>query len=252
MTRPRPPLWAVPTAAAARLALATAYPFAIPEESFLFLDGAALPLPSDWREAGRTPVLAVGSNQSPEQLARKFAHMPKPVRVPVTRCWLEDFDVVYATHLSRYGAIPGNLHPAPGCRVRLSVTWLDPDQLAVVHETELTGENYVYGRLEGVAATLTDGTPLDELHAYVSLNGALNVDGRPRGLAAMRAENRPHPAILQPEALALLHARHGAGRSLEAMILASIGDPAERRRLTDILRADALRCDWNGLTILER
>lgn len=252
MSRPRPPLWPVPADAAARLSLATSYPFAIPEDSFLFLDGAVLPLPADWRESGRTPVLAVGSNQSPEQLARKFAHMPQPVRVPVTRCWLRDFDVVYATHLSRYGSIPGNLHATPGCRVRLSVTWLDAEQLAVVHETELTGENYVFVRLEGADARLADGTTLAELHAYVSLHGALNAAGRPLGLAAMQAENRPHPAALQPEALALLHARHGAGRTLDAMILAVIDHPAERRRLTEILRADALRCDWKGLTILER
>ncbi|MGD9742607.1 MAG: hypothetical protein AB7J30_15510 [Hyphomicrobium sp.] len=252
MSRPRPPLWAVPEDAAARLALATAYPFAIPEDSYLFEDGAVLPLPADWRAEGRTPVLAVGSNQSPDQLARKFAQLGGRVQVPVTRCWLEDFDVVYATHITRYGAIPGNLHPAPGCRVRLSVTWFDAAQLAVVHETELTGENYVYGRLDGAKATLADGRRLETLQAYVSLNGVLNEGGRPIGLAALMAENRPHPALSQPEALALLHGRHGRGSSLEAMILASIGEPEERRRLTAILRRDALRCDWEGLTILER
>lgn len=252
MNRPRPPLWPVPQDRAERLALATSYPFAIPEDSYLYLDGAVLPLPADEELRGRTPVLAVGSNQSPDQLRRKFAPMPKPMRVPVTRCWLEGFDVIYATHLSRYGSIPGALHPVPGCRVRLSITWLDPDQLAVVHETELTGENYVYARLDGAAARLEDGTRLAELNAYVSLNGALNIDGRPRALAAMRAESRPYPAILQPEALALLHARHGHGRSLESMILAVIEDPAERRRLTGIMRLDAIRADWKSLTILAR
>lgn len=252
MTGSRPPLWAVPRDRAERLALATSYPFAIPEDSYLYLDGAARPLPGDADLRGRTPVLAVGSNQSPDQLARKFAHMPGPVRVPVTRCRLEGFDVVYATHITRYGAIPGNLHPAPGARVRLSVTWLDPEQLEVMHETELTGENYVFGRLEGAALRLENGQGLAEVLAYVSLNGALNCDGRPAGLAALAAEGRPHPAIAQTEALALLHARAGGAIPLEEMIIAAIEHPAERRRLTGIMRRDAIRADWKSLTILER
>jgi hypothetical protein len=252
VSRPRPPLWPVPPDRAERLALATSYPFAIPEHSFLFLDGAALPLAAGEDLRGRTPVLAVGSNQSPEQLARKFAHMPGPVRLPVMRCRLEGYDVVYATHVTRYGAIPGNLHPAPGAAVRLSVTWLDPDQLAVVHETELAGENYVFGRLEGATCRLENGAPLEAALAYVSLEGALNRDGLPLGLAALEAENRPHPAAHQREALGLLHARAGTTGTLEDMILAAIDRPEERRRLTAIMRRDALAADWPSLTVLER
>ena len=252
MSRARPPLWPVPQDRAERLALATSYPFAIPEHSYLFFDGAVLPLPAAEDLRDRTPVLAVGSNQSPDQLRRKFAQLKGSVRCPVTRCWLEGFDVVYATHVTRYGAIPGNLHPAPGARVRLSVTWLDPDQLAVMHATELTGENYVFTRLEGAALRLEGGKRLDDVLAYVSLEGALNRDGRPIGLAAVEAEARPHPAVSQADALALLHARAGMGASIEDMIIAAINEPAERRRLTEILRRDAIAADWKSLTILER
>jgi len=248
----RPPLWPVPSGRAERLALAFAYPFAIPEGSYLFLDGAVLPLPEDEDFRGRTPVLAVGSNQSPEQLARKFAHMKRPVRCPVTRCRLADFDVVHATHVTRYGAIPGNLHPAPGAAVRLSITWLDPEQLAVVHETELAGENYVFGRLEGARARLESGATLPELFAYVSLEGALNVGGQPLGLAALAAEGRPHPAASVREALAHLHARAGDHPTVEDMVIAAIDRPEERRRLTALLRRDALKTDWKNLTVLAR
>jgi hypothetical protein len=253
----RPPLWPVPAGRAERLALAFAYPFTIPEGSYLFLDGAALPLPEGEDLRGRTPVLAVGSNQSPEQLARKFAHMKRPVRVPVTRCWLQDFDVVHATHITRYGAIPGNLHPAPGVAVRLSVTWLDPEQLAVVHETELTGENYVFGRIEGAKLRLEGGAALDalfapELFAYVSLEGALSIGGKPLGLAALAAEGRPHPTATVREALAHLHARAGGHPSVEDMVIAAIERPEERRRLTALMRRDALESDWKSLTVLAR
>ena len=58
-----------------QLVQAKTYPYPIPSESFIFANGRpvtygpkhALPDLSD-----RTPVLAVGSNQSPEELARKF------------------------------------------------------------------------------------------------------------------------------------------------------------------------------------
>lgn len=56
-----------------------------------------------------TPVLAVGSNAAPTQLARKFpAEMfPDGVVIPVLRCVLPDFDVVYAPLISSYGSCTG-------------------------------------------------------------------------------------------------------------------------------------------------
>lgn len=55
-----------------------------------------------------TPVLAVGSNAAPAQLARKFpADMLPEVVIPVLRCVLPDFDVVYAPLISSYGSCTG-------------------------------------------------------------------------------------------------------------------------------------------------
>ena len=104
----------------------------------------------EWAPLGALdPDVLPGAMQSPEQLARKFAHLPGTV-IPMTRVWLDDFDVVYATHVTRYGSIPGNLHACPGAQVRLSITWLDDAQLQVMHATEIQGENYCYARLDGV------------------------------------------------------------------------------------------------------
>lgn len=57
-----------------------------------------------------TAVLAIGSNGSPEQLARKFqqSRFPGRVLIPVVRAVLEDFDVVYAPLIAAYGSCPGN------------------------------------------------------------------------------------------------------------------------------------------------
>lgn len=56
-----------------------------------------------------TPVLAIGSNAGPEQLARKFpaALFPHGVLIPALRAVLPDFDVVYAPLVSSYGSATG-------------------------------------------------------------------------------------------------------------------------------------------------
>ncbi len=245
-------LWQVPEDRAARLALARAYPFAFPDHSLLFEGGSTRELADPAPHlAGRTAVLAVGSNQSPAQLARKYAHLPGSV-IPLTRAWLDDFDVVYATHVTRYGSIPGNLHACPGARVRLSITWLDDDQLRVMHATEITGENYVFARLDRVRLVVDGGMTLDSVHAYVSLHGSLCHAGAAVGLAAIRAENRPHGALTQDEALALLAARAGYAGDIDEFIHMAIAEPATRDARTALLRRDALRFDWPMLTVMAR
>lgn len=248
-------LWPVPEAAADRLALAYGYPFAIPEESYLFRKGGPVPLPAGLSlrqliDSGRHAVLAVGSNQSPEQLQRKFASQPGPQEIPVTRVWLDGFDVVYATHITRYGSIPGNLHPAPGCRVRLSVTWLDAAQLALMHETELAGESYVYARLDGLSLDHFDGSRAERIDAYVSRHGATNAEGKPLALAAIRAERRSRSALDQRAALARLQRLAGDDGSLDEFLLAAIDDPQRRGELTRLMRRDALPFSWPHFTLL--
>jgi hypothetical protein len=196
-------VWSLPEDRASRLALATGYPFAIPTHSYVFENGIVRPWLADIDLRGRAPVLAIGSNQSPEQLARKFDTRHGPQRIPVTRAWLADHDVVFATHVSRYGAIPVNLHLAPGMQVRLAVTWLDPDQLEIMHRTEIGGGNYHYVRLEEIKLDLDHPGPdgmrrLDSVTAYLSPFGFMAHEGKPIGLAAIepkagRTGPRPLP-----------------------------------------------------------
>lgn len=244
-------LWPVPQGRAERLAMAQAYPFEIPEGSYLFRNGVAETLSAEPDLRNRTPVLAVGSNQSPHQLARKFAHRPG-TEIPVTRAWLEDFDLCYATHVTRYGSIPSNLHACPGMRVRLSITWLDDVQLRTMHPTEIAGENYVYLRLDRLMLETAEGQRLDSAFAYVSLHGVARLDDAPLGLAAMLAERRPHRAAMQDEMLALLHRRCGGDGAYEDFVVAPFDDPAERQRRTSFLRANPIPFGWPHLEILER
>ena len=95
---------------------ALSYPFEIPTRSYV-VDGdgyaelAESAAPPD--VSGRRPVLALGSNQSPAQLIRKYEGLGLGP-IPVVRARLADFDVVYSAHVARYGSIPATLRPCPG------------------------------------------------------------------------------------------------------------------------------------------
>src|SRR3970040_120238 len=90
---------------------ALSYPFEIPSRSYVVADGRYEELPDSAPPldvSGRHPVLALGSNQSPHQLIRKFRDCGLGP-ITVVRGRLRDFDVVYSAHISRYGAIPETL-----------------------------------------------------------------------------------------------------------------------------------------------
>ena len=233
--------WSLPSSDAELLALAKAYPFAAPGQSYRFRGGAASPLGAARPEvfAGRIPVIAHGSNRSPDQLRRKFG---TAAEIPVSRAWLADYDVVYSAHVTQYGSIAADLRHAPGVRACVYVTWLSEAQLTRMHETELSGENYRYGVLERIDLNLETG-PAGGLRAaqvYLSQRGCLAAAGRPQGLAAVETEGRPHGALAQDGALEAVRARHRTHETLDHFILANVRDPARRKGLIAEMRAHAL------------
>ena len=229
--------WALPRDERELLTLAKSYPYDAPEGSFLFREGAVESIGlADFR--GRTAVIGHGSNRAPAQLRRKYGD---GAEIPVTAAWLDGYDVVYSAHLTRYGSIASALRPAPGCRVRIFVNWLDGGQLARMHETEGTG-NYRFGRLSRLALALDHGPVqrLEEAWVYMSTRGFLAIDGRPVGLAAVPAGGRATAAIDQVEALEAVRDRHRAEVALDDLILGVIRDPGERKRLTGDLGREAI------------
>ena len=89
--------------------------------------------------AKKIPILAIGSNRSPSQLLRKFG---KNETVAVTDVIVKNFDVIYASLISYYGAVPATLWPVKGSEVKLSIIWLSNSQLEKMHETEAVGKAY--------------------------------------------------------------------------------------------------------------
>ena len=221
------------------LALAKAYPFAIPEHSYLYIDGEVRPLDGEAPELeGRVPVLAVGSNAAPEHLKAKFGQLDGAQVIPVERARLFDFDSVYSAHVASYGSIPATLAPSPGTELALGVTWLTADQLSRMHETE--GANYRFGQLSGVRVEIGGARSLDRVSAYVSVHGCLAVAGAPSAVAGIAAGNRRFGEMSQLEVLAHARDRFAPGTPLDDFIRDAIGDAGVRRRLTAELKKDAV------------
>ena len=128
---------------------AISYPWARPATSFL-LDGHEVKALDDLaagaragliaqETAGRHPLLAFGSNGSPEALILKFGHLvPEQRRLLVVAGELHDFDVGASAHPTFYAAMPGTIFPSPGTRVRASVLWVTTEQFTALTWTEIS------------------------------------------------------------------------------------------------------------------
>ncbi len=208
---------------------AEAYPFDLPEGSYVF-GAAAGPVPG---LEGRRPVLALGSNAAPSQLARKFPKIDAPI--PVSRAVLRDHAVVYSAHFSRYGSLPASLTRQEGALAYVFVTWLTPAQLERMHETEGVGDRYEYRESE-LPITVEGAGGLGRIGVYLGRAGPLRVAGRPVRIAEIPTIRCPLPALTQPAALRLAHRRLGVPVPFEDFIARIAGDDDYRREMSARLR----------------
>jgi len=221
----------------ALLARARGYPYSIPARSFVYRDRGAGEFDAALTR-GRTPVLAIGSNQSPERLAQKFGHDASHV-IPVQRARLEDFDVVYSAHVTGYGAVPAMLQVAEGAAVSVAVTWLDDAQLEIMHQSEIAAANYRFAELDGVRLVLDDARVERCALAYVSSRGHLNHEGGPLALSAVACERRRYRACTTAQALEHVRARVAPQADGDEFVHRVVHDGAFRRAVTGELAEDA-------------
>lgn len=187
---------------AAILARALAYPYATPERSYLYRDGAALELPPAGPDLdGREPLLSYGANSAPEALARKLASLPG-LEMPVLQAELEGWDVVYSAHVSPYGAVPATLIESPGTTAPVFVIHPTPEQRALLAASE---PNYDLVEVDGIAA-------------YRSKHGQLSLDRSPVALAAIRSRHRTLPERDEPAVLELVRAVLEPNSSLKEFV----------------------------------
>jgi hypothetical protein len=221
------------------VAHAKSYPFPVPGTSYRFVNGAPEALDDHgFDRAGRVPVLAAGSNQSHEQLARKYSVLDGHVEIPVQRAALHDFDAVYAAHLAGYGSVPSTFCPSPGTAVTTYVLWLDDAQLNRMHETE---RNYTYDVVEDIRVEIDDtGEVVSTAHIYTARVGCVNVDGAAVALSEISARGRTLRAMSQVEMLGHVRDRLDPGVDLDAFIRAHIEDERLRHARAAALATDSL------------
>lgn len=193
--------------------------------------------------AGRRPILAVGSNMSPQQLGRKFPDSDSGV-IPVTRVHLHDFDTVFSTHFTSYGAVPSTLFCSPGTVVTLFITWLDPVQEEHMHGTEIASENYRFCRLDCLTMEVENGPNLDHVYMYVSSRGALAIDGNPVPMSEVRANRRRWQAMGQMGIQDHARKELAPEQSLDDFITENITDEPTRRLRTDGLHRNAIPFEY--------
>jgi hypothetical protein len=224
----------------AKLSRARDYPYHLPERSYVWRGERDDPLHVDPFDPalteGRTPVLAVGSNQSPVQLARKYG-LGSHHTVPVERARLKDFDIVYAAHISSYGAVPSMLQCAPGVEVTLFVTWLDDAQLAIMHATE---GNYHFAEIDNVGLHLEGGRARKTVYLYVARLGHYVHEGAPVSLKVMPAEGRTNRVHDTAEMLRLVQRRLAHDGDHDDFILRLADDHAFRHACIERLAEDSV------------
>ncbi len=141
----------------------------------------------------RYPVVAVGSNAAPGQLAHKFRSSWESTVIPMTAVYVTGIGVGYSAHVNRAGYMPYTpCRTLPNGR-HLVVLWLDSEQLTRVNETE---PNYH-------PATITD----DHFRAVLDSREPLNsyVIYRSRwGVFRSHADRQPLSAASQESVFAAL------------------------------------------------
>lgn len=246
---------------------AKTYPYEIAESSFAFVAGATLPLvevhlespleskvldegrvcrlsasararglPPEKAEAPPMLLLAYGSNASVEGLSRKFQQHKEVSVLPVARAHLQDFDIVYSSHISPYGAIPAALQFCEGARATVHVLIATQAQRQILRETE---PNYILAELAQLDLSLELGPRIDKTAAYLTRHGMLTLDGTELALASVTTDNRTFPAITEPEALEVARDITAPDLDIDDFILENISDEDLSRARTEKLKLTA-------------
>jgi hypothetical protein len=176
---------------ARRIAHGLSYPFNPPGKSYLFHQGRMRPLEA-FDPTGRVPVVASGSNGSPQRLAEKYGDLEE---IPVTFGAIQDLVPVFAARVTGYGSIPATLAVIPGATAGVHVTWLTDSQLEIMHGTESVGVGYAFVRMTGFDLDLGPHGRPDESFAYLSIQGSFVPEGRLMPLAEVSQREAQNHAM---------------------------------------------------------
>jgi len=239
---------------AERLTRALGYPYPIPDHSYVVYNGDVSPMLRDQAahlREGRRPVLAVGSNQSPAQIIRKF-NGPDWPNVPCERCTMHDFDTVFSAHIAHYGSIAAALHPSPGTKVNLFINWLHEHHMDRMHATELGNENYVFAELEDIKIETDFGLELSQIFFYLGNAGAFAPGGSPIPLAEVAAKGRNWEALDQSGVQEKLHQLLAFKDGLDEFIASSISDSDLRQQRANFMNSHTVSFGHPSLKVIKK
>jgi hypothetical protein len=179
------------------------YPGRLPDRSFVYLDGELWALGHDddlatadrflLRRgsvgcARRIPILCLGSNACPPQIARKLRTTEGDRTALFLLARVEGIQAVYAGHIASYGAIPAS--GDKGGEEQLFVALYTAEQLAATFASE--HGNYDLCALESVRVELPGGVPIPRAWAFLSRWGTLTLAGG----EAVRLDAMPQEELL--------------------------------------------------------
>lgn len=214
-----------------QLHFAKSYPFESPSASYLYTAKGPQVIDIHQNMAalteGRTPVLAYGSNSAPIQLKRKFgSHLEeKGGFIPVIRGELSNYDVVYSPIIVPYGSIPATIAYSPGVKTNAYITYLNHEQIEMMHRSEGVGYMYDYLLFDQKNIHLEHNQcPLVGFHTYLSRRGALKIDGEIIALSEVASKHRSFPAMNQLDILTMARDISFNERTLDDFISNCIED----------------------------
>ena len=225
------------------------YPYSSPAYDFVLDKGSVAPLEDKISLEGRIPVLAIGSNRSPEQLRRKFGDQDF---LPVTCVKLCGYDVVYAAHMASYGSIPAALRRSPGTIIDIGINWLSRIQLERMHETEAIGVNYNFGIASKLNILSRNEYRIHDVGCYLGSHGCLSLKKNPIALKEINARNRVFTALSQFEILGEIHSSNSKGIPFEVWLKHLINHNDARRRITATCAQNAIKNILPNFKIYDR
>lgn len=189
------------------------------------------------------PVIASGSNASPEQLYRKY-HGRTDAPIHTFLCEFDNLIPVYSSHFAGYGAVSACLHRQGGARGNLFVNLLGEAELARMHETESLGIEFNFVRLEFAQGRL-NGAPLAlDFHYYDSIHGPLlDRDGRPIMVASFTVTQHGLRAADEEQILTSVLRDLFPGKPRDEAIAAVVQSASVRQDATERLKSLRLNLD---------
>ncbi len=249
---------------------ALAYPFEIPKESFLYLDGVKYELasfsPGDIaatviikdghpvrivdvkdidvaphldRLGSFVPMIASGSNAAFDQLQRKLPADEYQAFVPVVKGRVANACSVYSAHFARrYCSIPATLSFVKGAQSELFCVFVPDHLVDRMHQTEHIGVNYGFYELQNIDFILPGAEIVEKLYAYLSLWGCLQIDGSSIRLPQFSYSGPELPALFEIQILSRVRSILGYTGDLEGFLLSMIRDESVREQRIERLQKE--------------